>query len=513
VQQQLHADLRELLARVQPGPWAAPVLVERPTAQALALQHVYATPTTGKPEVLLSVLYQGTGTGQGWTLTAVQVGTGTPKVTHETAVWTPAKTDRAWIELPGPPPAGDRAERLRQLQSHTEQLQCKRNGTELRRTASLRDYDLPLGRVIGFCENGVLQAFAVVEVQTAAEGATWQTQLLALGSGEIELSHGERALLSAPAERPNEATAPVYQWRAAGLTELAALGGWQQPGPLGGWAFTHDSRVLASAGADGVVQLRVQWRDANVLPVPVPTGTEPVVALQFSPGGAFLATADAKGTLRLWDANLAVQTGQAKSRDLPAHPAGWRCLAFSPDGQSLAAGGADGVVKWFDPANGAVLHTLHATKHTIAALAFSPDSQTLAIAADALTLVTVETGAVVRTLPIAAQGIAFLPNGTLLAHTANDGGIWDTSTGQLVRLVPALTGTRSFALDAKGTRLATVRTDGSVRVWQLASGQLLGRCATPDVRGVLFAPTGGTLLTASATGQVRQWEVPLVPSK
>jgi len=70
-----------------------------------------------------------------------------------------------------------------------------------------------------------------------------------------------------------------------------------------------------------------------------------VDAVAFSPNGALLATADADGTVRLWNPT----TGQPVGTALPADPgpgAWMSTLAFSPNGALLAT--ADGTIQLWE---------------------------------------------------------------------------------------------------------------------------------------------------------------------
>jgi WD40 repeat protein len=69
------------------------------------------------------------------------------------------------------------------------------------------------------------------------------------------------------------------------------------------------------------------------------------------PGGKLLATADANGTVRLWNP----ATGQPIGKPLPADTGphgGVSGVAFSPDGKLLASAADDGTVRLWNPATG-----------------------------------------------------------------------------------------------------------------------------------------------------------------
>ena len=94
--------------------------------------------------------------------------------------------------------------------------------------------------------------------------------------------------------------------------------------------------------------------------------------IAYSPDGARLAVASSIGTW-LYDA----RTG--KELELFAIQTDWDiCVAFSPDGKTLASGSTDDTIRLLDVETGTLLHTL--TGHTghVNSVAFSPDGKTIA---------------------------------------------------------------------------------------------------------------------------------------
>src|SRR4051812_43339756 len=91
-----------------------------------------------------------------------------------------------------------------------------------------------------------------------------------------------------------------------------------------------------------------------------------VLCVAFSPDGKTLATGSSDETVKLWDAATGQEKAALKGHNQPVHS-----VAFSPDGKVVASGGWDGSIKLWDVATGKEKRELIGHK-IIYSLAFSP---------------------------------------------------------------------------------------------------------------------------------------------
>ena len=116
--------------------------------------------------------------------------------------------------------------------------------------------------------------------------------------------------------------------------------------------------------------------------------------------------------------------------------------------------------------------------------------------------------------PGRATSVAFSPNGTTLAAGNADGTVrlWDMATGR--QIGRPLTGpadpVTSVTFSPDGTTLASASPDHTVRLWDLATSRPVGAPLTGhtgQVTSVAFSPDGKTLAAGSADHTVRLWDV------
>lgn len=241
-------------------------------------------------------------------------------------------------------------------------------------------------------------------------------------------------------------------------------------------------------------------------------GEPELTAIAYSPDGRRLATGQADGRLRIWDA----ATGE-ELLSLPAHEEFMLSVSYSADGRRLATSAWDGTARVWDAATGTLILDASDQTEGWARAALDPAGARLALASDSglLAVVEVATGAMLLRQPdygLPVNQAIFSPDGRWLAAALGNGGVqlWDVEAGAIVRDLPAHDdGVSSLAFSPDGERLATGSYDATARVWDLDTGQLLVtlRGHNGEVLDVEFSPNGQRLATTSFDALVKVWDV------
>jgi eukaryotic-like serine/threonine-protein kinase len=193
-------------------------------------------------------------------------------------------------------------------------------------------------------------------------------------------------------------------------------------------------------------------------------------------------------------------------------------LLFTPDGKELYIGGVEnGAVRVFDTATGQQLRQFGGPTY-LRLGATAPSGQLFA--SDSVKKgqndVRIwdaggQTVTELRGHTDLVHGVAFSPRGDLLASASKDGTVklWQLATGTEARtLVGHIQDVRSVAFSPDGGRVASAAQDGTVKLWDTDTGQELLTLAgqTAPIQKVLFSTDGNRLLAAGSGGRILVWD-------
>ena len=375
-----------------------------------------------------------------------------------------------------------------------------------------------------------------------------------------------------------------YAWRY--LRRLCQREEWAyhaHAAPVVAVAASADGALVATADQSGGVRL---WSPRTRITYAILEGhLGRVNGVSFNAAGDSVATAGDDGTVRLWDLSPAfLELIREANRFLPSVPTEWisslpggiayktfkpsltvkafrdraRCVAFSSNGRTLAAGGsdtrgerADGLVRTWDLAGRSVSFPLASLVSAgaasgrylqakgsgvdvlnpgrvirdhlrpVVALAFSPDGQVLVSGSEDASVQLTPMFGLSRPILLKLHGdtvysLAFSPDGKTLATVNNTAdpyiGLWDL-TGRVPKERSRLTGhTRaiySVAFGPDGKTIASAGFDRTVRLWDPESGEERGRLQghTDAIRGLVFVPDQRTLVSVGNDKTARVWRL------
>ena len=289
-----------------------------------------------------------------------------------------------------------------------------------------------------------------------------------------------------------------------------------------GVGYTPDGKTVVSARGDGLVHFRdlASARDIRTIDLLEGTGQDKervVRDFALSPDGRLMAVVGAaRDSSRrrmiqgVWIWSL---VERRLLRRIEAETTGLQCLAFSPEGASLATGDQAGKIQLWDVATGEELLTLKLGESVISGIALSPDGMTLAATnfSHGMQLWDLGGARALGAVDGGSQPVAFSPrfspDGTLLAFGTPDGEVtlWDRAAGRVrarARVDPENPVTIAFAPDSQSL-VVCGQVDGTITAFAATTGRELWKLDLgPEmaIGSVAYSPNGKTIVTGHGGG-------------
>lgn len=282
-------------------------------------------------------------------------------------------------------------------------------------------------------------------------------------------------------------------------------------------AWFHEEKALASYFCANETRVVVQFESNYAKVFDVQTGAllkrlqhpSPITALTVQ--DKWIATADANGNIRVWDAfTLAPLSASMKHQTLV------NSLAFSPDGKLLVSGSDDFSASIWDVGTGRLLYKLpHASR--VSSVAFSPTQKLVVTGSSGGSAILWEVESGRRILEMEhlrgdnVRHVEFSGDGMRIMTLSGRGArIWDAKTGEAITPMVShpnvYTYTGCFSPD--GEVFVTCGRDSMARVWNTQTGIQSAPSLRHDngVQFVTFDQSSSRIATASFDRTIRIWD-------
>jgi len=228
-------------------------------------------------------------------------------------------------------------------------------------------------------------------------------------------------------------------------------------------------------------------------------------------------------SVKLWDA----ETGKELRTLVLGNSKGGMAVSFSPNGNNLAVGTFDDVIRIYNVNNGREILTLRSQK-SISSIAFSPDGSKIASVSGSFgdstakiwnttngnLLINQTLGRINRLSgrPIASMtSVKFSPNGNAIIIADRYSGIiiLDANNGRIIRTI---------SMDNEGVESIDVSRDGrlivsgsrnSIKIWDFNSGNLIRNLPIKDgiINSVYFSYDNKSIISGGGDEGIRFWDI------
>lgn len=268
-----------------------------------------------------------------------------------------------------------------------------------------------------------------------------------------------------------------------------------------GLAFCPTAQILATGG----MQLRLFEVPSLTQLAEMKGSGHFGVFFAFFPDGKTLASTDCP-LIRFWKIPTGTPIGNIS---VP----GLTIIAVSPDGRTIASTSCDSYIKLFNVSTGLEILKKRLSNDL---LAFSPDGTKLAVINHAMIIILdarhLEEYLRLKGHRRRINSLAFSPDGKTLATCSRNGTIrfWNVSTGQVIfNLKAHKPVVLCVAFSPDGKMLASTGADGTVKIWNVENGTLLKEITVlrKEIPCVAFSQDMQFMAASASKGELYLWKL------
>ncbi len=294
-------------------------------------------------------------------------------------------------------------------------------------------------------------------------------------------------------------------WSPSGSVEIMKLRGHLDA--INDVAFSPDGSRIATASKDRTVKV---WNTSEQVPRAMGIVSS-IKSIAINKNGESAVTSSMDGSIKLWNIERGTYVRVAN-----LHSNGVQGVTYSPDGSLIATASLDGTICFVDSQTRKRRATIVADSGPLETVGFNADGSLLVSAGrnGIVTLWDTTTRTAVTSLPeqhTTVLDAAFSPDGSLIACGCGDSTIrvWDVGKEEALTLQGHQGEVASLSFCTTDSRLASASLDGTVKIWNLKSGQelLSWDVHSSGVYAVAWSPNVSRIATASHDGKVRLWDV------
>ncbi len=270
-------------------------------------------------------------------------------------------------------------------------------------------------------------------------------------------------------------------------------------------AMTPDGRRVVSGSNDNTLKV---WDIETGRELRTLTGhTDWVHAVVVTGDGRYAVSGSFDGTVKVWE----LETGRLVAT-LAGHRGQVNGVAVSADGHVAVSGSSDGTLCVWDLVRQRQLRVLTVGGGGIKGVALTPDGRYAVSGSDELTLWDLSTGEVVRSMDVDGawvEAVAVTDDGRYAISGEQELTAWDLKTGHPLRRFTGHTSwVNGIAINPQRPHMITGSSDGTLKVWDLETGEMLRTLALGiAVACVAVSPDGRTAVSGGWDAALTIWDL------